>query len=348
MTFFYMAGIMCNIVLTAIFFYIHWDFRLLVENGFMLITFCFDLMMMSEAMFTSEDHFPLEELKKVMWSFSDAEPRVFQRIHNDIQFLRYMRIFITVILVCCALFVFPITGDLREFVCIFYLFDDIKNRFWYPYFEFFILIMKMVLTLTFSCPIFIMLTVVQDNAYSLMLLRQKIRSIEEIFGTKEMWFQDRAYQRYVEVTLKRSIDEHINIKRYNEIIARIIKRETPAIFVIGVLLFTTFYFSVKMNMNNIVLMKSLFIVMLVILFTYLFIKVGQLLKDESEDLYQDLCECPWFLWNKHNKSLYLMFLINSKKSLAVNSLNIDLDYSLIVRLAKTTMSLLTALQGLIE
>ncbi|XP_045467354.1 uncharacterized protein LOC123675857 [Harmonia axyridis] len=344
-TIIYLTIMICNLLLTVVFFYLHWDFRLLIKNGFCLITTCFGALLISEASFSADTHFPIEKIKRDMWPFSDADPQVFRRIQNDIKFLRYTRILL-IILLLISTSILPISGDIREFAAILYLFDDIERRFWYHYLKFGILIFKLIFSLTFSSPLFMMLYSVGDNAYSLMIVREKIRSIEEIFGTKDTWFQNEAYQKYVELTLMRCIKEHVLIKRYHKITASILERDTPSVSLVVVLLFTSFYFSVKMNMNNEIMMKSMFIVMLVIFFAYLFIRCGQLLKDESEDLYRDLCECPWFLWNKHNKSLYIMFLINTKEPITIRSLSVDLDCRILVRLARTTMSLLTALQKL--
>lgn len=168
--------------------------------------------MISEASFSADTHFPIEKIKRDMWPFSDADPQVFRRIQNDIKFLRYTRILL-IILLLISTSILPISGDIREFAAILYLFDDIERRFWYRYLKFGILIFKLIFSLTFSCPLFMMLYSVGDNAYSLMIVREKIRSIEEIFGTKDTWFQNEAYQKYVELTLMRCIKEHVLIKR---------------------------------------------------------------------------------------------------------------------------------------
>ncbi|XP_044760760.1 uncharacterized protein LOC123318210 [Coccinella septempunctata] len=134
--------------------------------------------------------------------------------------------------------------------------------------------------------------------------------------------------------------------RYHKMGSKICRRCLPTVFIVVVLLFTSFYFYVNMNISKEVMSKSLFIIALCIYFTYLFTCAAQNLIDESEQLYLDLCACPWFLWNKSNKSIYFMFLIHAKEPLTVRSFGLEYSYAVIVRLAKTTMSLLTALQEL--
>ncbi|XP_044761001.1 uncharacterized protein LOC123318447 [Coccinella septempunctata] len=302
--------------------------------------------MIFEALMSSEAHFDLMDLKKKMWTFEDAEFDTSQHIQNDIRFLRNTRILVVVMLLFASLICLPITGDIREFFCILYLVGDIESTPWYPYFQCMVLFLKIFFALSFSNPLFMMMSILGDNAYSIRILRERIRAIEDIFGRKDMWYEDRAYQKYVELTLIRCIQEHRNIKACHKIVSQVVRRNLPAVFFVVVLFFTSFYYNIQMNMSHKVMMKSLVNIATCLVIAYLFINVSQNLIDESNDLYGDLCSCPWFLWNKSNKSCYTMFLVHAKEPLTVSFFGIDYDFTILVRMAKTTMSVLTAIQQL--
>ncbi|KAL3280263.1 hypothetical protein HHI36_017758, partial [Cryptolaemus montrouzieri] len=100
------------------------------------------------------------------------------------------------------------------------------------------------------------------------------------------------------------------------------------------------------NESNAVILRSSGVVVVVIYFVIHYTYVGQKLQDESELLYQELCKCPWYLWDESNKKMYLMFLIFAKTPLILRSLNLMLNYTLIVSVARSVMSLLTAIRKL--
>lgn len=82
---------------------------------------------------------------------------------------------------------------------------------------------------------------------------------------------------------------------------------------------------------------------------YYYTRIGQQLQDEvklsnfhweqpiqliilqTEEFYRDLCECPWFLWNKSNKMLYLMFLMHAREPLIFNGIGVNLNYTVVVQ-----------------
>ncbi|XP_044760758.1 uncharacterized protein LOC123318208 [Coccinella septempunctata] len=208
LTFMTIAGLIVNILMTVVFFYMHWNFRLLIKNSFMLIIACFTMIMVLEALITSEIHFEVNVLREKMFPLSEAGPETLQRIKKDISFLRYSRIFVVVFLFISAMFCTPISGDIREFFCIVYLVEDIENAFWYPYLKYILFVLKIIFVLSFSNPLYMMLCVIGDNFYGLMILREKVNSIEQIFGRKEIWYRDQAYQKYVRMTLIRCIQQH--------------------------------------------------------------------------------------------------------------------------------------------
>lgn len=167
--------------------------------------------MIFEALLSANLHFEGEKIKEKMWTVREAGPEVHQQIEKDINILKQMRIFISFLLLITALNCLPISGDIREFFCILNLVEDLEKQFWYPFLKYGFVLVKFFFGLTFSNPLYMILCVIGDCSYGLMILRQKIRSIEDIFGSREIWYYDRVYQKYVEMTLVRCIKEHQTI-----------------------------------------------------------------------------------------------------------------------------------------
>lgn len=166
---------------------------------------------MMEALLSASLHFEFEKVKKKMWTVTEAGPKVHQQIQEDINSLKYLRIFLTFLLLISSLVCLPISGDIREFICILNLVEDLEKRLWYPFLMYGTVLVKFFYGLTFPNPMYMMLVVNGDYTYGLMILREKIWSIEDIFGRREIWYDDKVYQKYVEMTLLRCIKEHRTI-----------------------------------------------------------------------------------------------------------------------------------------
>lgn len=169
--------------------------------------------MILEALLAYNSHLEFMNLKSRMWPIEDAGPDAIEQIGNSIRKLRFIRKVIVVLLFICGAFCLPISGDMREFLCILYILDDIKNQIWYPFFLVGCFMIKSHLAMTFSNPLFILLYVVGDCSYGLMIISEKLRSIEITFGVKDIWYVDEGYQKFVRMVLIGCIREHNNIIR---------------------------------------------------------------------------------------------------------------------------------------
>ncbi|KAL3280264.1 hypothetical protein HHI36_017759 [Cryptolaemus montrouzieri] len=198
----------------------------------------------------------------------------------------------------------------------------------------------------YPIPNFILLHGVGDIIYNSMMIKEKLQLIEKTFGTEDRWYYDAGYQKYVEIILKRCTFQHLQTQLYANYMRQLVHRILIPGSSAGILLSALFYLCMTMNQSNAVILRSSGVVFMTVYFVLHYSYIGQKLQDESELLYQELCKCPWYLWDESNKKMYLMFLIFAKTPLIFKSINLMLNYTLIVSLARSVMSLLTAIRKL--
>ncbi|KAJ3664342.1 hypothetical protein Zmor_008523 [Zophobas morio] len=65
------------------------------------------------------------------------------------------------------------------------------------------------------------------------------------------------------------------------------------------------------------------------------IKLGQYVEDRSSEILEILQQMKWYYWNRENKNLYLMFLLDAQKPFQLKfSDTVAVNYSLGVSVAK--------------
>ncbi|EFA09300.1 odorant receptor 230 [Tribolium castaneum] len=75
-----------------------------------------------------------------------------------------------------------------------------------------------------------------------------------------------------------------------------------------------------------------------ILVVFTFCESGQALSNDTGRIFDILLTCPWYKWDKKNKNILLMFLVNSLKPMSITIAGITLDYKLAVTLIRTCCS----------
>ncbi|CAH1116565.1 unnamed protein product [Phaedon cochleariae] len=79
----------------------------------------------------------------------------------------------------------------------------------------------------------------------------------------------------------------------------------------------------------------------------LFTCSGQILVDVSNRYYEILCECPWYNWNIRNRKALMMMLAGAAQPFKITFFGIaELDFGFILKLSKTTYSLLAVARNM--
>nr|XP_015834057.1 PREDICTED: uncharacterized protein LOC107397667 [Tribolium castaneum] len=107
----------------------------------------------------------------------------------------------------------------------------------------------------------------------------------------------------------------------------------PSFLVLGVLLLISsfaFILNFADTMTNILKIRVLMFVACIVCITTLLCWTGQQVIETTSDLFDSLVGAPWYLWNRENIQIFLMFLVNCTKNESLVLAGICLDYRLFV------------------
>nr|XP_015833777.1 PREDICTED: odorant receptor 43a-like [Tribolium castaneum] len=156
-------------------------------------------------------------------------------------------------------------------------------------------------------------------------------------------FHDVGYQKKIRTSLHVCMCRHVTLKQWISKILQIVQKAIPVYFSLAIIVLVTVMFCILYNVES-ASTTTIFKIRLVlvgicgavVLFT--FSETGQLLSDDTSQVFDTLAASPWHEWDPKNRKTLLMFLLNSLKPVKIYWGGFALDYQLGGSVIKTTFS----------
>ncbi|CAG9858384.1 unnamed protein product [Phyllotreta striolata] len=142
--------------------------------------------------------------------------------------------------------------------------------------------------------------------------------LAETMRNLEHSLDDEMYQKHIGEILKFTVMQHNNIAKFHKYYLRLMKLPILALTTLAAITLASccYYLYADINPYYNVPMYGNIGIALILLSTYT--HYGQLLSNESENLYKTLCKTPWIHWNKKNRQFLQIMLINTKDPLVIS------------------------------
>ncbi|XP_028136844.1 odorant receptor 43a-like [Diabrotica virgifera virgifera] len=195
----------------------------------------------------------------------------------------------------------------------------------------------MVTGYLYSIPSLIFLYVTCNVQFRYEVLNELMENLLE-----EGEMEDADFQRKIFSNLKLCIMVHNQNKRLACRMLDLTGGFTLCLCLLSIVSFAALSFFVLTNISpksNIRILVSLIVNIITLL---ILCEMSDKLYVVSTKLFENGINCPWWNWNKENRKILLIFLINASKPIRINGFNIiDANYALILRVTINIISVNT-------
>nr|XP_015833778.1 PREDICTED: odorant receptor 43a-like [Tribolium castaneum] len=134
-------------------------------------------------------------------------------------------------------------------------------------------------------------------------------------------------------------------------ILQIVRRAIPIFFCLSIICSVTVIFFIlnyleNSNTSNLLKIRLVLVGICVAVVLYTYSEAGQLLSDDTSQVFDTLATCSWYEWDTKNRKMLLMFLLHSLKPIKFYWGGFALDYRFGGSVVRTTFSYALVLYNL--
>ncbi|XP_044262509.1 uncharacterized protein LOC123009977 [Tribolium madens] len=137
------------------------------------------------------------------------------------------------------------------------------------------------------------------------------------------------YQKKIFAKLRQCTKHHADLKRCLKEICDLVKVSMPIFLILGVLGFIAILYNFLYTLESastITKIRSVYVVVFCAAIIGMFSTAGQQISENTSLVFDTLTNCSWYLWDKRNKKVLLIFMANSLKPMTFSMYGITLDY----------------------
>ncbi|EFA01389.1 odorant receptor 174 [Tribolium castaneum] len=181
----------------------------------------------------------------------------------------------------------------------------------------------------------------------ILILNQKIVQIPQ----NDNLDLDAGLQKKIYTSLKLCMSRHVSLKRWMSEILQIVRRAIPIFFCLSIICSVTVIFFIlnyleNSNTSNLLKIRLVLVGICVAVVLYTYSEAGQLLSDDTSQVFDTLATCSWYEWDTKNRKMLLMFLLHSLKPIKFYWGGFALDYRFGGSVVRTTFSYALVLYNL--